>query len=117
MKSPVWKNEKGLHPMGWRACSARGRNGWNAVADASGQPQDRPVSLRGVMPGRPGAVSYTHLDVYKRQTVNGPFLPRMVRSVSWPGTTMGATDFSGANGVAMMVLLMMNDGPPTAPGG
>jgi hypothetical protein len=41
----------------------------------------------------------------------------MVRSVSWPGTTMGATDFSEADGVAMMVLLMMNDGPPTAPGG
>ena len=37
-------------------------------------------------------------------------------SVSWPGTTMGATDFSETDGVAMMVLLM-NDGPPTAPGG
>jgi len=37
--------------------------------------------------------------------------------VSWPGTTMGDTDFSGADVVAMMVLLMMNDGTPTAPGG
>jgi hypothetical protein len=25
----------------------------------------------------------------KATDVNGPFLPRMVRSVSWPGTTMG----------------------------
>ncbi len=45
------------------------------------------------------------------------FLPRMVRSVKRPGTTMGATDFSEADGGAMMVLLMMNDGSPTAPGG
>ncbi|KWT98510.1 hypothetical protein APY03_0396 [Variovorax sp. WDL1] len=37
--------------------------------------------------------------------MNGPFLPRMVRSVSWPGTTMGATDFSDADVAAMMVLL------------
>jgi hypothetical protein len=30
---------------------------------------------------------------------------------------MGDTDCSGADVVAMLVLLMMNSGPPTAPGG
>ena len=44
--------------------------------------------------------------VARRPTVKGPFLPRMVRSVSWPGTMMGETDFSGADVTAMMVLLV-----------
>src|SRR3546814_6720399 len=45
------------------------------------------------------------MGVVRRPTVNGPFLPRMVRNVSWPGTTMGRTDLVGADVAAMMVLL------------
>src|SRR3989344_1182167 len=45
------------------------------------------------------------MGVVRRPTVNGPFLPRMVRNVSWPGTTMGRTDLVGADVGAMMVLL------------
>src|SRR5690554_5982074 len=45
------------------------------------------------------------MGVVRRPTVNGPFLPRMVLSVSWPGTTMGRTDLVGADVAAMMVLL------------
>ena len=65
--------------------------------------EDRHVAVAGDA-DTPGAVSYTHLDVYKRQLVGGAVLDHLARSESLNGRVIAraeAGEFSaGLNGTA-----------------